>query len=133
MGRSMGENDQRINDIVEDRITLTIAISLGTIVFTWLIALPIGIYSAARQYSPSDHILTLIGFIGMCVPAFLFALVLTTWSGVSGLFSPEFAGAAGMELAEIHRPAQAHLDSHPRARRRWHGKHDPNHARQPAR
>ena len=91
MGRSMGENDQRINDIVEDRITLTIAISLGTIVFTWLIALPIGIYSAARQYSPSDHILTLIGFIGMCVPAFLFALVLTTWSGVSGLFSPEFA------------------------------------------
>jgi len=93
LGRSM-EKSELINDLVEDRITLTIAISLGTILLTWLIALPIGIYSAVRQYSVGDHALTMIGFIGMCVPAFLLALVLTTWAGVSGLFSPEFAAQA---------------------------------------
>jgi ABC-type dipeptide/oligopeptide/nickel transport system permease component len=88
------EKSELINDLVGDRITLTIAISLGTILLTWMLALPIGIYSAVRQYSPGDHALTLIGFIGMCVPAFLLALVLTTWAGVSGLFSPEFAAQA---------------------------------------
>jgi ABC-type dipeptide/oligopeptide/nickel transport system permease component/ABC-type transport system substrate-binding protein len=90
MGRSM-EDSRPITEIVGDRIMLTIVISLGTILITWAIAMPIGIYSAVKQYSPSDHVLTLIGFVGMCVPAFLLALVLTTWSGVSGLFSPEFA------------------------------------------
>src|SRR5438445_7884915 len=85
------EKSEMINDLVGDRIMLTIAISLGTILFTWAMALPIGIYSAVRQYSTSDHILTLVGFIGMCVPPFLLALVLTTWAGVEGLFSPRFA------------------------------------------
>jgi ABC-type dipeptide/oligopeptide/nickel transport system permease component/ABC-type transport system substrate-binding protein len=90
LGRSM-EKSEMINDMVGDRIWLTIAISLGTILLTWAMALPIGIYSAVKQYSVGDHVLTFVGFIGMCVPAFLLALVLTTWAGVSGLFSPEFA------------------------------------------
>lgn len=90
MGRSM-ETQQFVNDMVGDTITLTVLLSLGTILFTWVTALPIGIYSAVRQYSIGDYILTLIGFIGMCVPAFLLALVLMAVSGVSGLFSPEFA------------------------------------------
>ena len=90
LGRSM-ETQQPINNMVGDRVMLTVVISLATIVFTWIIALPIGIYSAVRQYSMGDYVLTLAGFVGMCIPAFLLALVLMAVSGVSGLFSPEFA------------------------------------------
>lgn len=90
LGRSM-ETQQPINNMVGDRIVLTVAVSVCTILFTWFFAIPIGIYSAVRQYSFGDYALTLFGFIGMCVPAFLLALVLMAVSGVSGLFSPEFA------------------------------------------
>ena len=90
LGRSM-ETTQPVNDMVGDRVLLTLAISGGTILFTWIVALPIGIYSAVRQYSLSDYVLTLLGFVGMCVPAFLLALVLMAVSGVTGLFSPEYA------------------------------------------
>jgi ABC-type dipeptide/oligopeptide/nickel transport system permease component len=86
------ETSQRVNDIVGDRIMLTFLISLGTIIFTWAVAIPLGIYSAVKQYSLMDYILTLLGFIGMSIPAFLLALVLMTVAGIgTGLFSPEFA------------------------------------------
>jgi ABC-type dipeptide/oligopeptide/nickel transport system permease component len=98
MGRSM-ETQKSVNDIVGDRVMLTFLVSLGTILFTWAIALPIGIYSAVRQYSWGDYVLTFMGFIGMCVPNFLLAIILMYWSGkylgvnVTGLFSPEYAAA----------------------------------------
>jgi ABC-type dipeptide/oligopeptide/nickel transport system permease component/ABC-type transport system substrate-binding protein len=98
MGRSM-ETQKPVNDIVGDRVMLTFLVSLGTILFTWAVALPIGIYSAVKQYSWGDYILTFIGFIGMCVPNFLLAIILMYWSGkylgvnVTGLFSPEYAAA----------------------------------------
>jgi ABC-type dipeptide/oligopeptide/nickel transport system permease component/ABC-type transport system substrate-binding protein len=90
LGRSM-ETLQPVNDLVGDRILLTVLISLGTMLLTWIIAIPIGIYSAVRKYTLADYFFTLIGFIGMCVPPFLLALVLTAAAGVSGLFSAEFA------------------------------------------
>jgi ABC-type dipeptide/oligopeptide/nickel transport system permease component len=90
MGTSM-ETTRKVNTLIGDRILLTFLISLGTMIFTWTIALPIGIYSAVRQYSIADYVLTFIGFIGMCVPGFLLALVLMTLGGVSGLFSSEYA------------------------------------------
>ena len=96
LGLSM-ENQNSINEIVGDRILLTFLISLGTILFTWVVALPIGIYSAIRQYTLGDYLFTLIGFIGMSVPSFLLALIIMYWSGkhlginISGLFSPEYA------------------------------------------
>ena len=75
MGRSMV--DQRVvNDVVAERILLTFCISLFTIIFTWCIAIPIGIYSAVRQYSVTDYVMTFLGFIGMCIPGFLLALLL---------------------------------------------------------
>ncbi len=89
LGRSM-ETMSPINQVVGDRLLLTMAISIGTILLTWVIALPIGIYSAVRQYSISDYILTVLGFLGMCTPAFLLALVLMVYSGQQGLFSDEF-------------------------------------------
>ncbi len=98
MGRSM-ETQKSVNDIVGDRVLLTFMVSLGTILFTWAIALPIGIFSAVKQYTAGDYVLTFIGFIGMCVPNFLLAILLMYWSGkylginVTGLFSPEYAAA----------------------------------------
>ncbi len=96
MGRSM-ETQKSVNDIVGDRVMLTVLVSLGTILFTWAIAMPIGIYSAVRQYSWGDYVLSFLGFIGMCVPNFLLGIILMYWSGkylgvnVTGLFSPEYA------------------------------------------
>lgn len=96
LGRSM-ENMQPVGEIVGDRILLTFLISLGTILFTWALAIPIGIYSAVRQYSLGDYIFSFLGFIGMCIPGFLLALLLmfaaSEWLGitVTGLFSPEYA------------------------------------------
>ncbi|MEM6313834.1 MAG: ABC transporter permease [Planctomycetota bacterium] len=90
LGRSM-QDTQPVNQIVGDRLLLTVLISAGTILFTWVVALPIGIYSAVRQYSVGDYIATVIGFIGMAVPNFLLALVLMALVGVSGLFSAEYA------------------------------------------
>ncbi len=89
MGRSM-ETLRPVNDLVGDRILLTVAISLATILFTWAVAIPIGVYSAVRRYSFLDHLFTFVGFLGMSVPPFLLALVLMVLSGITGLFSPEF-------------------------------------------
>jgi len=55
MGRSMEDPSRTVNDLVGDRIWLTVGISLGTILFTWAIAIPVGIYSAVRQYSLGDY------------------------------------------------------------------------------
>ncbi|HVU24139.1 MAG TPA: ABC transporter substrate-binding protein [Opitutus sp.] len=96
LGRSM-EYNRPVNDLVGDRILLTLLVSGFTILFTWAIALPTGIYAAVRQYSAGDYVLTFLGFVGMSVPAFLAALVLiylsSRWLGieVTGLFSPRYA------------------------------------------
>lgn len=89
MGRSM-ESLKSVNAMIGDRLLLTMLISLGTIVFTWVVALPIGIYSAVRQHSVTDYAITIVGFLGMCIPPFLLALILMTLAGVSGLFSREY-------------------------------------------
>jgi ABC-type dipeptide/oligopeptide/nickel transport system permease component len=96
MGLGM-ESLRSINELVGDRILLTLLISLGTIFFTWAVAIPIGIYSAVRQYTPGDYLFTFLGFIGMCIPSFLLALLLMYFSAevfdfpVSGLFSSEYS------------------------------------------
>jgi ABC-type dipeptide/oligopeptide/nickel transport system permease component len=96
LGRSM-ESNLPVNEILGDRLALTFVVSVLTILFTWAIAIPIGIYSAIRPYSIGDYVLTLVGFIGVSIPPFLFALVLMYLSGeyfgisVSGLFSARYA------------------------------------------
>lgn len=95
LGYSMATR-HTVNEMVGDRILLTFLISLGTIILTWAVAVPLGIYSAVRQYSVADHVLTLLAFIGMCVPSFLLALVIVYVAkdflgmNVSGLFSSEY-------------------------------------------
>jgi peptide/nickel transport system permease protein len=93
------EYDRPVSAIIGERLVLTFVVSFGAIAFTWLVAFPIGIYSATHQYSWGDHGLTFLGFLGLATPNFLLALVLMfvsfTWFGVSvgGLFSPEYQTA----------------------------------------
>jgi peptide/nickel transport system permease protein len=88
-----------VADVVGERMLLTVVMSTATILLTWAIALPIGIYSAVRQYSFGDYLFTSIGFIGLAVPNFLLSLVVMYIGfavfgvNVGGLFSPEFANA----------------------------------------
>jgi peptide/nickel transport system permease protein len=76
-----------VSDVVGDRLWLTVLVSFTTIIFTWLIAFPIGIYSATHQYSWTDYGLTFFGLLGLAIPNFLLALVLTylakIWFGTS--------------------------------------------------
>ena len=65
-----------VSEVVGDRLYLTALVSFVTIVFTWIVSFPIGLYSAVRQYSFGDYVLTFFGFIGLATPNFLLALVL---------------------------------------------------------
>ncbi len=86
-------------DVIGDRITLTIVISLAAIIFTWALALPIGIYSAVKRYSLLDYLFTFIGFIGLAIPGFMLALIVMYvgfayfGANVGGLFSPDYSEA----------------------------------------
>ena len=85
-----------VNEIVAERLLLTMVVSLASLLFAWGMAIPIGVYSAVRQYSTGDYILTFLGFIGLAVPNFMLALVLMYVSyslfdaSVGGLFSREY-------------------------------------------
>jgi peptide/nickel transport system permease protein len=89
-----------VSEVIGDRLWLTVAVSVASLLFTWIVALPIGIYSAVRQHSAGDYVFTFVGFIGLAVPNFLLALVILYFANVmfnakvGGLFSPEFANAA---------------------------------------
>ncbi len=97
-GQSFALN-KPVKELIWERLGLTVAISLCTIVLTWIIAVPIGIYSATHQYTFLDYGFTFLGFFGMATPAFMLALILMYFSfayfGVSagGLFSDEFVSA----------------------------------------
>ncbi len=65
-----------VSEVVGDRLWLSMVLSTSTIIFTWIMAFPIGIYSAVRQYSAGDYALTFLGFLGLATPNFLLALVL---------------------------------------------------------
>ncbi|GIK65677.1 MAG: ABC transporter permease [Chloroflexota bacterium] len=85
--------------MITDRMGMTLAVSLSSFVFTWMIALPIGVLSAVRQYSFADYFFSFIGFLGLATPGFLIALVLVFISfkyggiSVTGLFSDEYEQA----------------------------------------
>jgi len=91
------EWQQPVENVIGDRLLLTAIISLMTTVFVYMVSIPIGILSAVKQYSITDYTLTFIGFVGLAVPNFLFALVLLFIgyvvfdTSLSGLFSAEFA------------------------------------------
>ena len=92
------EFNMPVSDVIGDRLWLTVLVSFVTVLFTWAIAFPIGVYSATHQYSWGDYGLTLLGFLGIAIPNFMLALVMmylaNVWFGTSigGLMDPEFIG-----------------------------------------
>ncbi|HWU39499.1 MAG TPA: ABC transporter permease [Candidatus Acidoferrum sp.] len=89
------EYDRSVSRIIGERLALTVVVSVSAILFTWLVAFPIGVYSATHKHTWADHGLTFLGFLGLATPGFLLALIFMfvsfTWFGLSpgGLFSPE--------------------------------------------
>ncbi len=88
-----------VSDIVGDRLVLTMVVSFATILFTWIVAFPIGVYSAVRQYGFGDYSLTFLGFLGLATPNFLLALVLQYLAhllfgtSIGGLMDPAYVDA----------------------------------------
>ncbi len=85
--------------MIGDRMGMTLVVSISAFVFTWMVALPIGVLSAVRQYSLADYFFSFIGFLGLATPGFMVALVLLFLSfkyggaSLTGLFSREFENA----------------------------------------
>ncbi len=88
-----------VTDVIGSRLALTMVVSLFALLLTWIIALPVGIYSAMRQYSFADYIFTFISFLGLAVPSFLLALIIMYFSfryfgaDIGGLFSSQYQTA----------------------------------------
>ena len=88
-----------VSQILGERLLLTVILAGATVLFTWILAIPIGIYSAVRQHSIGDYTVTFLGFMGLATPDFLLALVLLYLSfkyldaSIGGLFSPEYLEA----------------------------------------
>ena len=91
--------DMPVNKVVGDRLFLTFLVSFTTVLFTYVVAFPIGVYSATHQYSISDYLLTFAGFLGLATPSFLLALLLIylahVYFGISigGLMDPRYVDA----------------------------------------
>jgi peptide/nickel transport system permease protein len=109
---------QRPNaELIGERLMLTVALALFSFVFTWVVAIPAGIYSATHQRSVLDYVLTVLNYVGVATPNFMLALILMWIAfsyfgiGVTGLFSPEFVevpwswARVGNLLAHIWLPA----------------------------
>ena len=98
LGRSMQWN-QPVSKLIADRLPWSLAVSTASLLLVYAISIPIGIYSASRQYSPGDYVATFVGFLGLATPDFLLALVFLwlyfLWSGdvAVGLFSDEYMTA----------------------------------------
>ena len=98
LGRSFSRS-LPVTEVIGERIGATMLLSLTTLILTNLISIPVGIYSAIRQYSVFDYIFMFVGFIGMAVPGFLIALFIIymifkyTGNAITGLFSQEYQTA----------------------------------------
>lgn len=88
-----------VAELIWERTGLSLVVALGALILTWVIAIPVGILSAVRQYSVADYVATVIGFVGLAIPNFLLALLLMVavfelfGASVGGLFSPEYQEA----------------------------------------
>jgi peptide/nickel transport system permease protein len=105
---------QRPNtELIGERLVLTVALALLSFLFTWVVAIPVGIYSATHQRSVLDYLVTVLNYVGVATPNFMLALVLMWLAfaylgiGVTGLFSPEFVDAP-WSLARV-RDLLAHI------------------------
>ena len=94
------EWQQPVSELIWERMALTLILTFSTLLLTWGIALPVGVFSAVKKYSIGDYVVTFFSFLGLAIPSFLLALVLMYIAAVEfgqsvgGLFSEEFQNAA---------------------------------------
>ncbi|MFY9314194.1 MAG: ABC transporter permease [Burkholderiales bacterium] len=90
------EHDLPVSEVIGDRMLLSFIMNFTVILFTWAVAFPIGAYAATHQYSWGDHGLTMLGYVGLATPNFLFALTLMYFANVEfglaigGIMDPEY-------------------------------------------
>ncbi|HMN29987.1 MAG TPA: ABC transporter permease [Caldilineaceae bacterium] len=101
------EYNRPVREVIGDRLPITVIVSLAAVLFIWLLALPIGIYSAVRQYSLGDYLATFVAFVGVAVPNFMLALIILYvgfkyfgMQSIGGLFSAEYQQAS-WSLAKV--------------------------------
>ena len=93
------EWQQPVSELIWERMALTLLLTFSTLLATWAIALPIGVFSAVKKYSIADYFVTFLSFLGLAVPSFLLALVLMYVAAVKfgqevgGLFSEKYVNA----------------------------------------
>jgi peptide/nickel transport system permease protein len=98
-GRSL-QWDRPVSELIGERLPMTVVVSIVTLVFTYVVSITIGIYSATNQYTVGDYFFSFLAFIGISVPGFLVALVVMYWVfaltgiAVTGLFSEEYIRAS---------------------------------------
>jgi len=91
--------EREVKDLIWERLALTLVVSIGSLLFIYATAIPLGIYSARHKYHWTDNILTTLAFVGMSLPGFLVALIVivvvfhTTGIPLFGLFSPYYQTA----------------------------------------
>ena len=97
-GQSM-EMQRPVSQLIWERLGLTVALAVFSLLISWLIAIPVGVYSARHQYSLPDYLMSAFSFLGVGVPAFLWALIIMYFAqsqlglNVGGLFSEKFITA----------------------------------------
>ncbi len=93
------EYNKPVRELIGERLALSVLLSIFAMIFTWIVAIPIGVYSATHQYSIGDRFFTFLSFVGMATPGFLLALVLLVLvlfrfeTSLLGLFSPQYVNA----------------------------------------
>ena len=94
------EHSMPVNEVVGDRLFLTVVVSLASILFVWVVSFPIAVYSAVRQYSIGDYVFTFFGYIGLATPSFLLALIMLYLANryfdlsIGGLMDPRYMDSA---------------------------------------
>ena len=97
-GRSLLWN-RPVSELIGERITLTFVVALLTLLFMWVVSFIIGVYVATHQYSFSDYVVSIIGYLGLATPNFMLGLIILwiayslTGKNLAGLFSPEYMEA----------------------------------------
>ena len=97
-GQSM-EWQRPVSQMIWQRLGLTLALAVFSLLISWFIAIPVGVYSATHQYSIPDYLMSTFSFLGVGVPAFLWALIIMYFAqtqlhlNVGGLFSEKFISA----------------------------------------
>jgi peptide/nickel transport system permease protein len=61
--------------VISSKFAFTLFLGFLALIFMVSISIPIGIYSATHQYSAGDHVMSALGFLGLCLPGFLLALL----------------------------------------------------------